>query len=164
MSLKVMSSLFGEVEYMEDEVYHFENGIPGFEKEKSFLLLKVEGSAFTILHSTSADLYFFLMDPFTLFSDYKFTIPDYVLESLKITEREQVTCYVIAVLREPLSNSTVNLVAPVILNSVNHLGVQLVLENTSYSVRHPLGLYSNQTSSKEKNVKDNETMGKAATE
>ncbi|WP_051330954.1 flagellar assembly protein FliW [Aneurinibacillus terranovensis] len=160
MPLKVTSSLFGEVEYKEEEVYRFDNGIPGFEEEKSFLLLKVEESPFTILHSTSDDLYFFLVDPFALFSDYKFTIPDHVLETLEITEREQVICYAIAVLREPLSDSTVNLVAPVILNSANHRGLQLVLENTAYSVRHPLGLPANHKP-KEKDVKDNGTIDKA---
>jgi flagellar assembly factor FliW len=132
------SSLFGEFEYTAEEVYQFEQGLPGFPEEHEFIFIKVEESPFTVLHSVKQDLYFFLIDPFTLFPDYEFTLPDSVIEKLDIRDRNHVLCYSIVVLREPFEDSTANLVAPVIINTENRKGVQLVLENSGYSVRQPL--------------------------
>ncbi|WP_052947791.1 flagellar assembly protein FliW [Aneurinibacillus tyrosinisolvens] len=140
MSFKMTSSLFGEVEYKENEVYRFEQGLPGFMDKRDFIFLTIEDSPFTVLHSIEEDLYFFLMDPFTLFSDYEFTIPDHVIEQLQIENRDAVICHSIAVLRDPLTDSTVNLAAPVIVNTTNRKGLQLVLENSKYSVRQPIFL------------------------
>jgi flagellar assembly factor FliW len=138
MSKKVSSSLFGEIEYSQDEVYSFANGIPGFPGEKAFVFREIEESPFTAMHSTGKDLYFLLINPFLFFPDYEFTIPDYMLEQLSIERQEQVACYSVVVLREPLHESTVNLVAPIIVNKQNRRGAQLVLENTTYSVRQPI--------------------------
>ncbi|AMA71736.1 flagellar assembly protein FliW [Aneurinibacillus thermoaerophilus] len=138
MATKMISSLFGEFEYAAEEVYRFEHGLPGFPEEREFMFMKIEDSPFTVLHSIREDLYFFLIDPFPLFPDYEVTIPDPVLEELGIQDRNSVLCYCIVVLREPLADSTVNLLAPVIMNTVNRKGMQLVLENSSYSVRQPL--------------------------
>lgn len=135
---KVISSLFGEIDYTSEEVYTFENGLPGFSDKREFLLVHVKESPFTVLHSIAEDLYFFLMDPFTIFPDYEFTLPEYVIQRLGIEQREQVVCYSIVVLREPLSDSTVNMVAPVVLNTTGRTGMQVVLESTSYSVRQPV--------------------------
>jgi flagellar assembly factor FliW len=138
MALTLMTSLFGEVHYEPDEVYIFEQGLPGFPDKREFLFIKVADSPFIVMHSLADDLYFFLIDPFHVQADYEFAIPKYALEQLNIDNRDNVLCYSIVVLREPLSDSTANLAAPVILNTQQHKGMQLVLENTRYSVRHPI--------------------------
>ncbi|NMF00560.1 flagellar assembly protein FliW [Aneurinibacillus aneurinilyticus] len=138
MILKMESDLFGTLEYEATEVYTFEQGIPGFPNEREFLLVQVQDSPFTVLHSLQGNLYFFLIDPFRFFADYEFALPDYVLDQLEIKNRENVLSYSIVVLRDPLHDSTVNLVAPIVLNTTNRKGMQLVLEKTNYSVRQPI--------------------------
>jgi flagellar assembly factor FliW len=150
MSFTFTSSLFGEVEYSEQEVYQFAHGLPGFPDHRKFILLKVEDSPFTVMHSLEEDLYFFLIDPFSLFPDYEFTLPEYVIEQLAVEKREDVVCYSIAVLRDPLSDSTANLVAPGVLNVANRKGMQVVLENTRYSIRQPIFLPQEQNGHNEK--------------
>lgn len=148
MSIKIQSSLFGEVEYNEKEVYHFEHGIPGFPEQRKFILVHVEDSPFLVLHSVAEDLYFFLIDPFSLFPGYEFKIPDAVIEQLAIEKTDDVLCYSIAVLREPLEDSTANMVAPVVLNKANRTGAQVVLENSAYSVRQPIFMKSREAAAK----------------
>ncbi|BAU26559.1 flagellar assembly factor FliW [Aneurinibacillus soli] len=138
MSFTITSSLFGEVDYTADEVYSFETGLPGFPEHKQFLLLKIEDSPFTVLHAIDEDLYFILLDPFSFFSDYEFALPEHVIHQLSIEQREHVACYSIVVLRDPLHDSTANMAAPVVLNTANRKGMQLVLEKTPYSVKQPV--------------------------
>lgn len=138
MSSKIVSSLLGEVVYSEQDVYHFKQGLPGFSNLKKFILLTIEDSPFTVLHSVEEDKYFFLINPFSTFPNYEFTIPEYLMSELSIEEEEQVVCYSVIVLREPLHESTANMVAPIILNTHTRQGAQLVLENVSYSVRQPI--------------------------
>ncbi|MEZ2658254.1 flagellar assembly protein FliW [Aneurinibacillus aneurinilyticus] len=152
MTVKMKSSLFGEIEYDVADVYTFEQGFPGFPEQKQFVLLQVEESPFTVMHSIQEDLHFFLIDPFSLFVNYEFAIPDYALEQLDIKKREDVISYSVAVLREPLTDSTVNMVAPVIFNTANRKAMQLVLENTRYSVRQPIFLPQEQAGDSRENA------------
>jgi flagellar assembly factor FliW len=138
MPSTLMTSLFGEIEYNKEEVYHFSQGIPGLPEQREFLLITIEDSLFTVMHSLTDDLYFFLIDPFDMFPDYEFTLPEYAIKQLEIERREDVMCYSIVVIREPFSASTTNLVAPVIFNTANRKAAQLVLENVPYSIRQPL--------------------------
>ena len=144
MSYTVQSSLFGEVHYTAEEVYTFESGLPGFPDQKRFLLIQIEESPFTVLQAADKDLYFVMIDPFSFFADYEFTLPEYVIQQLKIEHREQVACYSIVVLRDQLRDSTANMAAPVVLNTANRKGLQVVLENTPYSVRQPVFVSSDE--------------------
>jgi flagellar assembly factor FliW len=145
MPFTLHSSLFGEIDYKEDEVYHFEHGIPGFPHLHSFLFIKVEDSPFTVMHAVKEDRYFFLIDPFERYADYEFSIPDIVLRQLNVERREDIFCYAITVLREPLLDSTVNLAAPILINTVVRKGMQLMFDQTIYSIRTPLFQENNQT-------------------
>ncbi|WP_269432672.1 flagellar assembly protein FliW [Effusibacillus lacus] len=138
--LRITTKFFGEIDISEKCLIHFDKGLPGFPEEKQFVLLSHgEGSPFVILQSTgNLEVAFILISPFTVMPHYEIQITDSVKQELKIQETEDVQVWSIVVLREPISESTVNLKAPVILNTKMNKAQQVILEKGDYSTRHPL--------------------------
>ena len=135
--LIIQTKYLGEVEISEDKIVHFESGIPGFENEKRFVLLDIdEKIIFQILQSVETkNLAFFVVNPYLLFEDYSIDLNDSIIESLDIREEKDVVVLSIMTLKEPFSESTVNLKAPLIINLKNKRGKQYILQDDTYSMR-----------------------------
>lgn len=128
---------WGTIEIDDRNIYHFAKGIPGFEQEREFILIDEDEGMFTYLQSvTSKELAFLLADPFLFYPDYGFELPDSEEEELELDSELLVRC--ILTLKEPLDLSTINLLAPIVMNPVARLGKQIVLHQTAYQTRHPL--------------------------
>lgn len=138
--MKIKTTRFGEIEVMQDRVYKFMHGLPGFPNEKSFALLPYQpDSPFAFLQSmTDPDLTFLVIDPFVFFSDYEFDLDDAALQEIGFIEGESPYILNIVTVPEKMADMTVNLLAPVVLNQRNRQGQQIVLEGTSYLIRHRL--------------------------
>lgn len=135
--LIIQTKYLGEVEISEDKIVHFESGIPGFEDKKRFVLLDIdEKIIFQILQSVETkNLAFFVVNPYLLFEDYSIDLNDSIIESLDIREEKDVVVLSIMTLKEPFSESTVNLKAPLIINLKNKRGKQYILQDDTYSMR-----------------------------
>ncbi|MDO4711405.1 MAG: flagellar assembly protein FliW [Peptostreptococcaceae bacterium] len=133
---------FGEVTFTEDQIFTFENGIFGFENNKKFAMMNFEDDtdAMVCLQSTEDEgLAFVLMNPFFLMPDYQPELRTQDIRSLEITQNTKgVLYYVVCVVRENMVESTVNLRCPVVINPETKKAVQVILENNSYSFKHPL--------------------------
>lgn len=130
---------FGELEIEESEIYHFRHGVPGFEQVKRFVLINndEEGSPFKWLQGIDEPKpAFVIIDPFAVRKDYEIKLSDEVLEELDIKEASTVSVYCIVVVPDDISKMTVNLQAPLILNTASHMGRQLILDTDKYGVRH----------------------------
>lgn len=134
----------GECEVDEKEIIYFESGLPGFLEEKKFVILSIDqDSPIYILQSTTTPyLAFFITTPFVIDQHYDITIPDPVVKSLKLNNKDEVVLYVVLTLHDPFKESTANLKAPLIVNRVSRLGKQLVLNDSNYQIKHPLGQVS----------------------
>ncbi|WP_416729629.1 flagellar assembly protein FliW [Fictibacillus sp. JL2B1089] len=127
------------IEISEKDILHFEHGLPGFEDEKQFVLLPMEGTPFSTLQSVSTrDLAFFTTNPFLFFKNYDFELVESVQKQLKIKEESDVLVQVILTIQEPLEKSTGNLQAPVVINVKENLAKQVVLTDNKYRTRHEL--------------------------
>ena len=130
---------FGELEVEETEIYHFKHGVPGFEQVKRFVLInnEEEGSPFKWLQGVDEPRpAFVIVDPFAIRKDYEVELKDEVLEELDIKDAADVSVYCIVVVPDDISKMTVNLQAPLILNTVSHKGRQFILDTDRYGVRH----------------------------
>ena len=138
--MKIESIRFGEIEVEEEQILHFSNGIPGFLDEKAFVHIPYDlESPFSFLQSTTeANLSFLLVDPFAFFTDYEFIIEDGVTKELGLSLENPPQVFLIASVKEKLTDMTVNLLAPIVLNGVNRTGKQLILDKPEYSIRHRL--------------------------
>ncbi|KOO37197.1 flagellar assembly protein FliW [Priestia koreensis] len=130
----------GKIDVDQHQIITFSQGIPGFEEEKSFVLLSLnEDEIFYALQSTeSAGLAFIVVNPFHFIKDYDFTLDESYLTQLDIKEEKEVEVYAILTVKENFEDTTANLQAPIILNTRNKQGKQIILTNTNYQTRHPL--------------------------
>lgn len=148
--MKIESTRFGELELEDEHFIRFPEGLPGFQGEKTFVLIEPDlESPFSFLQSAEeADLTFLLADPFVFFPEYEFVLEDEVAEELKLSEKNPPRVFLIATVRENLSDMTVNLLAPLVINQNSRTGRQVILNKTEYTVRQklfPNGLPMNKT-------------------
>ncbi len=129
----------GELDVPDEDVLFFPFGIPGFDRLKKYALFSVPDSQPVqwLLSLEEEKVSFPLIDPWSIRSNYAFELPQIAVEVLGIKEKTQIM--VLCILRIPQNNPqgmTVNFLAPIIINLQNQMGVQIVLENSPYSIRH----------------------------
>ncbi|WHY19089.1 flagellar assembly protein FliW [Paenibacillus sp. G2S3] len=128
---------WGKLELDEEQLYHFPKGLPGFDEETDFALITMDETPFWYLQSIkSKGLSFLLGDPFVFYPSYEFELPDDEAEELGIDNEVIVRCVI--TLKEQTEQSTINLLAPIVLNPVGHTGKQIVLHKTPYHTKHSL--------------------------
>ena len=90
--MNIQTKFHGEIEIQHDQTWNFPKGIPGFEEEKEFVLLPIEGNdIFQVLQSTkTSDVAFIVANPYTLVEDYSFNIDEPTIELLNIKKEEDV--------------------------------------------------------------------------
>lgn len=143
--MEIQNPYFGTVTYERHELIHFVESIIGFAGYKDYLPLPFDADSdqMLLLQSTEEPgISFILMNPFLLKEDYHPTVSEEMQKLLKCQEDEHLSFYVIAVIREPFTESTVNLKCPIVVNTKNRLAMQVILENSDYSLRHPLSSFT----------------------
>jgi len=135
-----MTRDFGQIKIEEDQIIYFENGLPGFESAKEFVLLPfADDSPFIIMQSLSnQELAFITVEPGNLIADYEFEISDQKEKELEIKSIEDILVLNIITLKDKLEEITANLSAPIIINLNKKLGGQIILDNHKFSVRYPI--------------------------
>ena len=122
---------YGVLNLSADQIYTFPEGIPGFEKIKQYCLLyKEEETPFLHLSAVGGfNLEFIVVSPWTVLPDYKPEISEEDLAFIGSPARNDVLVFTVVVIAEPLSESTVNLVAPIIINVKGGKAKQVVVRN-----------------------------------
>jgi len=141
--LKLQSKYFGEVEYEAGDVLHFPAGLFGFEEEREFLLLPFEGGGGSMLCLQSVRtpaLAFVVLDPFTLAPDYAPVLEEADLKRFGVKEEGELGFYVLCAVKNPVSESTVNLKCPLVIHPETRQARQVIMER--YEMRHPLAGFS----------------------
>jgi len=136
--------VLGDTEIQEEATVRFEQGIPGFERFKSWvILLEEENPVFAHLQSVEeSEIGFLLANPFSFYPDYQFQLPAPFQEELRLENENDVEVWTIVTVGKKIEDCTLNLAAPVIVNKKLKLGKQLILQNTSYQTKHFLIQYS----------------------
>lgn len=133
--MQINTELFGLVEYEESDVVVLKDGLYAFEEETRFLIIPIEDSPYKVLQSlTTEDLAFTIITPFAFHGHYDFEIPDRVVEQLGIEQLELLDVYSLVVFKEPIVDSTMNLKAPLLINTNTRQGKQIIL-NEEYPMR-----------------------------
>lgn len=139
--MKIDTKFLGEVEVAEEAIIQFPEGIPGFLEEKQFALIPLnETSPFLVLQSIETKAVGFMVaTPYAFKSDYAFDLPQEDVAQLKIERSEDVIVYGILTLKDTLAKSTINLLAPVVINEKTKLAKQIVLPAENDAIlRYPL--------------------------
>ncbi|WP_438447384.1 flagellar assembly protein FliW [Gorillibacterium sp. sgz5001074] len=138
--MKLQTAQLGEIEYQEDQVIVFDQGIPGFEDQKEYILLGPEELApFSILQSVQdGNLSFIVTDPFLFYKNYEIELSEPVQEQLEFSEEKDVAIWSIITLTGSLEDATINLQAPLVIHSAKRVGKQIILHDSPYKTRHRL--------------------------
>lgn len=118
-------------------IIHFEDGIYGFETVKDFVLLKQdEGGAVWSLQAADADYpSLIVVNPFLIFPDYSPALSAADRKRLGNPRSEDLCFLTVAVIKQNLADSVVNLKSPVVINVSKRIGRQVILEDNDYPVR-----------------------------
>lgn len=125
----------------EQNTITFPAGLPGLPKEyRQFTLLQPQPqSPFYLLQSvTDEQVCFILINPFLLFPQYEFNLPQEEKTKLRITAPEQVAVFTIVNASGGLKKATVNLLAPIVVNTHTKQARQVILNDKRYTIKHPL--------------------------
>ncbi len=137
---------FGMIDYDNSDVLSFPNGIFGFEDEHEFLLLPFGDSSTNLLCFQSLktpSLAFVSMNPFSLNPSYAPILQEDELSYMKASKSEDLCYYVFCVVRDPVSDSTVNLKCPIVINDELRIACQVILDSTELNMRHKLSEFKN---------------------
>lgn len=136
-TMTVATNRFGEVRFTENDVFEFPWGLPGFPELRRFLALSLaEQPNFVWLQSVDdPQIALPAADPWQIYPDYEPRMPAYATEALGLQNAEDFTILCIVVVTKRAEEMTMNLMAPIVLNLKTRRARQVMLENSSYSVR-----------------------------
>lgn len=121
-------------------VFHFSQGLPGFEELTRFLLCEREGlQPLTLLIALdAADVALPLLRSAEFLTDYSPPIPASDLEALEAKSVKDLDLFVVVTFEGTGDSVAVNLRAPICVNLTRRLGRQVVLPDGTYPLQHPL--------------------------
>ena len=138
--MKTETKYFGEVEFEKEDILRFRKGLFGFEDEREFLVIPFSenGTLYSLQSVATPQLSFVLMHPFSLDPGYAPVLQEEELAELKVEKSEDLFYYTMCAMKDPISESTVNLKCPIAINEGTRQAVQVILENGPYFMRHRL--------------------------
>jgi len=127
---------FGEISISEEDTISFISGIYGFDDYKKYIILKdsPEDDIMFLQSLDNMELSFVLIDPYAVFIDYNPTLNEDDLYELNSTGTE-LKFLVIAIIKENIKESVVNLKSPIAINPKNRTAKQVILQN-EYPLRY----------------------------
>ena len=112
--------------------YKIEGSILGFESVKEVEIHKIDDMFSTMKDIDNENISFTIVNPYVL-REYSFDITPDIKELLEIHENSSLSAYNIVVIQKPLEDSTVNFLAPIVINNDNNKIAQVILNGK----RHP---------------------------
>ena len=142
---KWITRKLGTIEYDTADVVTFPKGLPGFEKETSFVPVEKPGlEPVVFLQSLmSPELCFVALPVEIVDRNYQLRVMNEDLQVISIPEEhrppatEDLACLAIVCLHEE-GSATANLLGPLVLNRKSRIGVQAIRDDSKYSATHPL--------------------------
>lgn len=125
---------------LNETVVSFRGSILGLEEYDDFSITLIEeNSAYAYLQSLQDEsIGFLVVAPFVFFPDYTFELDEKTKALLDLKSNEEVVVFNTVTIREPFTESTANLLAPLVINTRNGTARQVVLppkSNYSTTVR-----------------------------
>jgi flagellar assembly factor FliW len=139
--MNLRSSILGEIEVEESSVLLLPDGLLGFEDLKHYILAEVEEFLpfLWLISVDEPDIGFAIADPQLFYAPrYEVSLSESDKDVLDLQTGDSVSVFVIVSILEGGRRVTANLKGPVVLNTRNRLGKQVVIYSPSYSVRQGL--------------------------
>ncbi len=136
--MQLATTRFGTIEVDPETVITFTQPIIGFPDFRRFILLPgpQEGALFWLQSTDSGQLAFLLLNPNLVLPDYEIFLSEHDLSELSANTREDLTVLTLVVVPTDPTLVRTNLKAPLVINSRQRLGKQIVLEKSDYPIQY----------------------------
>jgi len=139
--MKIKTKYFDEMEVTEEQKIYFPEPLPGFEGLSDYVIIQFYQDSDSLLCLQSLDdpeLAFILLNPLYIVEKYAPVLIPEDLATLEANSDTPLAYYSIAVVHDNWQDSTTNLRCPIIVNPEKMLGKQIMLDDASLSMRHPI--------------------------
>jgi flagellar assembly factor FliW len=141
--MRVKTKAFGDVILSEDKILIFEEGIIGYPELRRFALFHDEdsGTDAGIRWLQSLDMPEFAMpviDPLEVVEEYNPVVEDEWMQSLGELNEDNILVLVTLRVPSDLTQMTVNLQGPIVINVEMHKGCQIIVDTEKYPVKYPI--------------------------
>ena len=129
------------MELTEEERIYFPEPLPGFEALFNYAIIQFYSDSDSLLCLQSLDdpdLALVLINPLYVMEKYSPALSAEDMAALQAGGDTPLAYYAIAVIHDNWKDSTINLKCPVIVNPDKMLGRQIITDDNSYSMRHPI--------------------------
>lgn len=139
-NMEFISKVHGKINYEEKNIITFKKGIPGFSELKKFVIVEMEDyEPFKLLHSLeNSEVALIVTSPYEFYEDYEIKLKDETINNLNIKEPCEVMVISTVTLNSDVKKITMNLQGPIVINTSNNLGEQIIVDNSKYKVKTPL--------------------------
>lgn len=140
--MEILTRHFGKVDIEEEKIVNFQEGIFGFDSLKKFIILydgAEEGNPFAWLQAIdSQDVCLPMISPMYWFQDYSPDVDDELIGSIGDLDPSALDLYTIVVIPDDIKAMTTNLKAPIIINRETKQGIQVIVNDDEYNIKHNL--------------------------
>lgn len=140
--MNICTRIFGEIEVNFEKLITFVDGIIGFPDLKQFMLIHdVETNSNSVSWLQSIDEPEFAMpviNPLLVLHDYNPIIEDELLKSLGELKPEEMLVLVTMTVPSDVTKISVNLKAPILINTQNLNASQIIVDDEKYPVKYPV--------------------------
>ncbi len=144
--MEYTSILFGKINVDEDKILEFPNGILGYPEYKKFTLMfdKDKGDANGMNFLVSLDEPAFMLPVVVAIMvrpGYSPIFTEDIQSVIGELTEENALCLVTMTIPSNITAMSVNLNAPIVINSETRKGIQSIVENKDYEIRYPIYEY-----------------------
>jgi flagellar assembly factor FliW len=138
--MKIYTTRFGEVEIADETIITFPSGILGFPAKTRYALIDLdENSPLKWLQSIEEpSLAFVVTNPNLFIENYTIDATRADLADIDVTNAHEVIILVLVTIPADPQLMTANLKGPILINTGNNLGKQLVVDNPDYDIKYRL--------------------------
>ena len=140
--MRILTKLFGEITIDDDKIIHFPNGIIGFPDLTEFTLVHDEEKSAESIHwlqSLQEPAFAMpVMDPLIVCPDYNPEADDELLDILGKIVPEELLVLVTVTVPKDLTQMSVNLKGPIVINAAEKKALQIIVEGDEYQVKFPI--------------------------
>ena len=140
MAEQIESRNFGTISFESKDVLEVTDGVLGFDSLSRFLLIESEDfEPFKFLQSVEEPVICFpLIDPILVDASYRLELKTEAQEKLGLNNPDDGLVYSVVTLDENPQGTTANLCAPLVINTSNMRGSQIILFDSEYAVNQPV--------------------------
>lgn len=140
--MQITTKVFGDIAVDDDKIIHFPKGIIGFPDLKDFALIHDEEKGAGSIHwlqSVQEPAFAMpVMDPLRVCPDYNPEADDELLNNLGELKPEELLVLVTVTIPKDLTQMSVNLKGPIVINAAAKKAIQVIVEGDDYQVKFPI--------------------------